>query len=79
MGKVVGAVGARDIEMDALEVLAQWGPLGMLILIGFLWIWRVERNLEKHDGKCSERYKLIFAALSEIKERLARIEEKLKK
>ena len=77
MGKVVGAVGARDIEMDALEVLAQWGPLGMLILIGFLWIMRVEKNLEKHENKCSERYSIIFAALAEIKERLARIEEKI--
>ena len=64
--------------MNALEMLAQWGPLGMLIVIGFLWIWRVERNLERHEGKCTERYSLIFSELSKLRQDVATLLERTK-
>ena len=62
----------------AIAALNTWGPLGLLIVVGFAWIWRVERALEKHETKCSERYGIIFTALRDIQERLARIEERTK-
>lgn len=62
--------------MDAMAMLAQWGPLGMLIIIGFLWIWRVERNLGKHEDKCTERYQIIFGQLSKLREDVATLLER---
>ena len=63
----------------ALAALDTWGPIGLLIVIGFVWIWRVEKALERHEDRCSERYGLIFSTLRDIQERLARIEERTAK
>lgn len=64
--------------MDPMAMLAQWGPLGMLIVIGFAWIWRVERNLAAHETKCSERYAIIFGQLSKLREDVATLLERTK-
>ena len=62
----------------ALAALNTWGPLGLLIIVGFAWIWRVERALERHEDKCSERYGLIFSTLRDIQTKVAAIEERTK-
>ena len=63
----------------ALNVLNQWGPLALLILIGFAWILRVERNLTKHEDKCSERYSIIFGQLSKLREDVSTLLERTKR
>ena len=64
--------------MDPLGSYELWGSLGVLVAVGFVWIWRVERSLTKHEDKCSERYGLIFGMLRDIQERITRIEERTK-
>ena len=63
---------------EALNLLNQWGPLALLILIGFWWIRRVESNLAAHEDKCTERYKLIFGQLAKLREDVATLLERTK-
>ena len=62
----------------AIAALNTWGPLGLLLIVGFAWIWRVESNLQRHEDKCSERYGLIFSALRDIQSKVAAIDERTK-
>ena len=64
---------------EALNLLNQWGPIALLIIIGFAWILRVERNLTKHEDKCSERYGIIFSQLSKLREDVSTLLERTKK
>lgn len=62
----------------AIAALNTWGPLGLLIIVGFVWIWKVERALEKHETKCSERYALIFSELAKLRSDVATLLERTK-
>ena len=62
----------------ALAALNTWGPLGLLICVGFVWIWRVEKALERHEDKCTDRYSLIFGILRDVQEKVAAIDERTK-
>lgn len=61
---------------EALDILNQWGPLALLVLIGFWWIRRVEGNLAAHEDKCTERYKMIFTQLAKLREDVATLLER---
>lgn len=63
---------------EALNLLNQWGPLALLMLVGLGWIWRVERNLAKHEDKCTERYSIIFGQLAKLREDVATLLERTK-
>ena len=60
----------------ALAALNTWGPVGLLIVVGFVWIWRVEKNLERHEDKCTDRYSLIFGILRDIQSKVDRLDER---
>lgn len=62
----------------ALEALNTWGPLGLLIIVGFVWIWKIERALERHEDKCSERYGLIFSELAKLRTDVSTLLERTK-
>lgn len=63
----------------ALAALNTWGPLGLLICVGFVWIWRVEKALERHEDKCTDRYSLIFGILRDIQSKVDTLGGKVEK
>ena len=62
----------------AIAALNTWGPLGLLIIVGFVWIWRVEQALERHEDQCRERYGLIFSGLAKLREDVSTLLERTK-
>lgn len=66
--------------MEAVIAFVQeWGTFGIVLVGVILWIARVERNLNRHEDRCSERYGLIFSELRGIAEKVARIDERTSK
>ena len=63
----------------ALEALNTWGPLGLLIVVGFIWIWRVEKALERHEDRCSDRYGIIFEQLAKLRDDVSTLLERTSK
>ena len=63
----------------ALAALDTWGPIGLLIVVGFVWIWRVEANLKGHEDRCSERYRIIFEQLGRLREDVSTLLERTSK
>ena len=62
----------------ALAALNTWGPLGLLIVVGFVWIWRVESALTRHEDRCSDRYTIIFEQLAKLRDDVSTLLERTK-
>ena len=65
--------------MEALLVFAErWGMVGVLLVVGFAWLYRVEMALKAHEVKCSERYAIIFERLGQLRNDVATLLERTK-
>lgn len=63
---------------SAIAFLQQWGAFGVLLVVGFAWIWKVEKALDAHEDKCSQRYALIFERLGQLRADVATLLERTK-
>lgn len=63
--------------MEALLIFAEkWGMVGVLLVVGFAWLYRVETALRAHEAKCSERYSIIFERLGQLRNDVATLLER---